>query len=367
VRWQIGQDELEAQLRRSREALQGLGASRRKAKIVTVVGTICGFVVVGIFVWVFLSPFVKLGDPAEQERLTQFAKAHAEELGLNREELQKEADRAWKRLQPIYSEKIQQKLQGSDLQGEALKQVQQLANGVAPVYYKALKEKVEALGLVPLFRKQFDKAWEALWPQYSEILRQKIQESELLKLAAQQMQQESQKVWAVYSQLIQQRVKEMGLVDEVQQALQDVIDEAQPAYTAELDRIRPQLLNAFEYEGRILLEDLTLMVKGKLEESLKESILAQEDRLREDLGLSESELEVMLGTLVEANETALTRMIDRRTEGHRKLWAEIEAMLPDVGMSEEHELDVVADQMMKVLLLLLKYKLPGEYENLPLD
>ena len=364
---EIGQDELEAQLRRSREALQGLGPSRRKAKIVAVVGTICGFVVVGIFVWTFLSPFFRLNDPEEQERLVAFAKAHAEELGLTPEELQKEADRAWKRLQPIYSGKIQQRLQDSELQDVAAKEVQQLANDVAPAYYKALKEKVEALGLAPLFRQQFDKAWEALWPQYSEILRQKVQESELLKLATEQMQQESQKVWSVYSRLIQERVKEMGLVDDVQEALQSIIDEAQPAYTAELDRIKPQVLNAFEYEGKILLEDLTRMVKGKLEESLKESILAQEDRLQESLGLSEDELTVMVGTLVEANEQALRRMIDRRTEGHRKLWAEIEAMLPDVGMSEERELDVVADQMMKVLLLLLKYKLPDEYENLPLD
>jgi len=363
---EIGAEELEARLRRCREAVESLGPSRRKARIVSIVGTICGFVVVGIFVWLFLSPFLKLKDPAEQQRLIKAAQNRLQELGVERE-AKATAEKAWSTLSPIYRDKIKAELEESELLKKATKEARTLADDVVPVYFKALKAKIEALDLGSLAREEMERVINAVWPTYSAILQEKLQESELGELAMEEVRKASGEVWSVYHELIGNKVEEMGVLDDVEKALQEVIDEAGPAYSAEFDRIRPRLLTAFESEGNTLLDELRVLTKDKVETALTESILKQEDRLLKDLELSEPEIELMLGTLVEASHRAVSRMVEKRADTHRKLLAEIEAMLPEVGMAEEHDLDVVVDQMLKVLVLLLKHKLPEEFEDLPLD
>jgi len=350
-------EELESRLQESREDLRSLVSSRRIARIVSIVGTVCGFGVVIVYVVLFLSPIFELRRVMASGELQQMVQEQAQKMGLM-EDVKRYAMDTAKELREVYQPKVLEKVKQADLQQAVLKEVRQLVAEVRPTYQDLIKAKVEEFDLDGLAQEHGTRIVKDVGPKYIKILQRKLADSELAALLMEELKATAGELGPVYSDLVREKVEEMGLRQQAREALQQVLDETVPAFRDEFDRIKPRIAQAAEDEADLLLADLRVLLKERLEQTLKDSLARQQASIGEQWGLTDAETVRLFDNVLTASKKALRNLLEARTESQKKLAYEIKGQMVDIPLAKERDLDNILDQMVKVMVMLLKYKLP---------
>lgn len=355
-------EELQEQLAGKTRQLRGLKSSRRKARAVNIIGTICGFALVGFFVYLFLSPILELKAKAESGEITDLLQERMEEERLV-EDVQRYANMAQEELRPVYQEKMMKMLDEMKIREKAQSEAQTLARQAWEMFKPKLESRLKEIDPQALAEENMDEIWAQVWPTYRELLQKKDRQYGISDTARTEAQGLVEEVAPVYWKAISEKIDETQIVPEIRTAAQDVVEEVRPTYMAELDRIKPEIRNAAEDEVDVLVEDVQVLLRDKMRGALKKSLERQERRLQADLNLSDSEMDNLMVNVAEANRKALRSLFEERTREHKVLVDEIELELEKIPLADEYNLDAIQQELFRVSVTLLKYNLPDYYES----
>ena len=355
-------EELQNQLQEKAEQLRNLKYSRRKAKIVNWLGLICGFGLVAIFVYLFISPVFELRDKAQTGELNEIIQRQIEDKRLA-EDLQRSARIAEQELRPIYQEKILEKVKELQTQEKAREEARLLAQEVWEIYEPRLQSRVDQLKPWDLAQENLQMVLEEVRPTYAELVRKKIEEYGVAEAARKEGSQLVENVTPVYWEEISRKIDEMGIVEEIRAGAGEVVDRVRPTYAAELDRVKPEMTDAFHDETDILVKDLQVVMREKMKDAIRASLERQEKRLKADLELTDQEMDDLMTNLALANQRAMRRLFEKRTQRHRVLLEEARLELEKIPLASEYDLAAIEDKLFRVTITLLKYKLPDYYEG----
>jgi hypothetical protein len=160
---------------------------------------------------------------------------------------------------------------------------------------------------------------------------------------------------------IEKLYAEMRLKDVVVEQLRLAYEGLRPVVGAHLARVRPEIVQALQAEGRQTLDELEGELQAVLQERLEQMVKEQVAAVREGTDVTEEQVEMILASMIEANEQALMNAIEPRwQEGEQELEqvAALAEALPELPPLPESAL---LDELGRVILALLRYELP-EYE-----
>lgn len=349
--------ELEEKLREAQEDLRSIRASLRAGRLVTVVGTLCGFIIVAIFVWLFLSPILEIMTSIESGKMGALLKKEIEKQGIQRE-VTATFKEARDRLLPVYKDVVLQKLAESGVYTAAGEEASALLDEVWPVYQKAMAKKLEELGLDQMLEEEAVKLTDDLVPYILNLAMKKLQDSGLTGLVLEEATKASRELGPLYADLLMKEFEKAGLVEALNESLVQIANEVWPAFEVEIDKARPELMKALDAQASLIAADLETILTEQLVDTLRKTLMAQQTYIEKEVGLSDAELMERLEILVEAGKQASVNLIKDRTKSHLAILEESNKLITEIPLARERDPQELLDQIVKVSILLLKEKLP---------
>ncbi len=165
----------------------------------------------------------------------------------------------------------------------------------------------------------------------------------------------------LYMEEIQQVLSEMGFREMLSTQLEAAYEDLRPILLEEFSRVRPRLADALRGQLQRTAAQLEVELQEMVEARMAQIIRDRQASLAAEADVSEEDVEKFLVNMIDANQQALMNVIDRRWAGNEEDLYEIRdmvAQLPDLPAMDDQAL---LDHTVRVLVALLKYKLP-DYE-----
>jgi len=352
--------DVERRLNEGLAALESLKQARRKGSLSRLIGTACGLVIVGIFVYLFLSPIVHLKNNPEE--LQAAATAEVESRGLA-DELKGTVQRVIDQARPMYETVVKEELQKADLQG-LLRQELQVAfdeGGVGDAYKRALMDAAEEIGLVEEAKKHAQNVFEQLQPYLMETVLEKVKALKLEQVVLEKAKANARDIVAVYRPLIAEELRNSGLGAVARDTLQQLVDDVVPVYSAEFEKARPDLQAALDEHRTAFIDEMREVVQEEVTAALREELAEMQTTLQQEFNLSDEGVETFVQDLLEAMRSAARGMMEKRAETVRVVLTDVLEMLKGIPVLEGWNRQDLIDETVRATLGLLKEHLP-EYQ-----
>lgn len=195
-------------------------------------------------------------------------------------------------------------------------------------------------------------------------IEQAVKERVELLNVHQGVQQIIREAGPVYMEEVRQVLSEMGLGEMLSTQLRGAYEDLRPVLLEEFSRVRPRLAEALRGQLQRTAAQLEVELQEMVEARMAQIIRDRQASLAAEADVSEEDVEKFLVNMIDANQQALMSVIDRRWAGSEQDLYEIRdmaAQLPELPAMDDQAL---LDHTVRVLVALLKYKLP-DYEFTP--
>jgi len=165
----------------------------------------------------------------------------------------------------------------------------------------------------------------------------------------------------VYLTEARELLKDMELPKVAQAELRLMLKDVEPVVRAELERVSPELQQMLLAQKDRTLKELQRRVERKLGDRLTTIVGRQQQRLETDLGLDEQKLATIVTNLQDACLGALGKVVERRVgnvEEEMQRILKIVAEIPPLPQAALASRESVLNEMVRVLVALLKHNLP---------
>ncbi len=321
--------EMERRLQEMRQSISDLRSALRRAQTVRIVGTLAGLVIAILYAILFVNLIKTSFDP---NRLITAARAE-----MRKDTFQANVDRLIKRAKAE----------------------------VLPEFQKSLEKKVEELKLGPALEQELPRLAGEVMPVVMQEAVKKVGEMELTSLFAEELSNLAVQVGPVYMAETRKMLEELGLMDAFADGMKAQAGKIGEAYRTELHRVAPEILTALKAQQDELAQELTAWLEGRIRTELETSLRENEALIRKETGLTEEVVEQKLASIVVAADDAIRGMVKQRTDKYQADLQAINEMLKQVPDSKEKDPAKLEDEMGRVLIQLLRRKLP-EYRS-PLE
>jgi len=166
-------------------------------------------------------------------------------------------------------------------------------------------------------------------------------------------------------------IADLKVPEKVSEQAQLMIKDLEPTFRAELERIRPRVLDMLNAQRDKTLKDLQTLLEKKVVDRVANLIGQQGEHLGTKLQITEQSVEKLLTSLRDASADAFTSMVQKRAS---ELSTELERcikVVAEIPPLPEAEQQVVIEDLMSVLAAYLKEELPpytfqeGEFKAPP--
>ena len=353
-------EEMQKELQQARDSLQSLAVSKRRGMIARGVGTLCGFVVVGIYVYLFITPILGFGKLlGEPDKLMAMVKAEVEKRDLEtiaRGEL--DSLRAMAEIEGKYllNAKLES-IKEAKLQELLFAEAKVLVADLRPVYEQRLTDMLQEAGIVETAKGELDELRRQMQPKIVELLKEKAEMLDLRDLVKEELMGAWEELVPIYRTAITEKLEESGIAEAAADSIQKIVDETLETYRNELQNIQPEIVDALESEGKVLGEELSVLFEEKLEAALSEAIQQQEAYLEEKIEATPEELGEIVENIMAATETALTNVIERRGSGAKARLEDVLGLLDKFPTVKGWSIQELMDEVVHASVMLLKYEL----------
>ena len=343
-------EEMQKELQQARDSLQSLAVSKRRGMIARGVGTLCGFVVVGIYVYLFITPILGFGKLLGDDRDKLMAMVKAEVVKRDLEATAKREGKA------LLDEKLKQ-IKKANLHELLLAQAKVLVEDLKPAYEQRLTEMLQEAGVVKTARGEFSELLKELKDPVVTLLREKATQLDLSVLVKKELLAAWEELVPIYRTAITEKLKESGIAEAAADSIQKIVDETLETYRNELQKIQPEIVEALKSEGKVLGEELSAMLEEDLEAALSEAIEQQEAYLEEEIEVTPEKLGEIVENIMAATETALKNVMETRGSGAKARLEDVLGLLDKFPTVKGWSIQELIDEVVHASVMLLKYEL----------
>jgi len=324
-----GNAEVERRLQEMHNSIRDLRSAMGRARTMRVLGTLAVLVIAVVYAILFITHF-KRSFAAERVHTAVTRQMQNPEFKLTIDRLSR---RARAEVLPEFQKALQQKAAELKLQEAVVKEVPRVAAKVMPVLVSNLREKAAELELTPVLAKEFGALMTDVGP--------------------------------VYMAGARETLEELGLMDEFTKAMKEHAEELSGAYRKELHRIAPEVMDALKQQQDELAQELSTWLEQRLRTELEASLRENQEYIQQQTDLEPEAVKEKLAGIVVAADEAIKGMVRARTDRFQGDLNEINKLLAQVPLASEKDPDRLVDEMVRVLIQLLKEKIPA-YES-PLE
>jgi hypothetical protein len=321
--------DMERRLLEMKQSISDLRSALRRTQTMRIVGTLAGLVIAIVYAILFVNLIRTSFDPG---RLVKAAQAE-----MRRPEFQANVNRL----------------------------VSRAKTEVLPEFQKALSKKVKELELGPALGEELPRLAREVMPFAMQQAVNKAAEMKLTPMLAEEFSNLAVEVGPVYLTEAKKMAEELDLLQDFASGMKEQAGKISEAYRNELRRVAPEILTALKAQQDELAQELTSWLEGRIRAELESSMQRNAQYVQDETGLTEEVVRQKLASVVVAADDAIRGMVRQRTDKYQADLQTINEMLKQVPECKEKDPAMLEDEMGRVLVQLLKMKLP-EYKS-PLE
>ncbi|MDP6107053.1 MAG: hypothetical protein QGI33_01280 [Candidatus Brocadiia bacterium] len=321
----MAEAELLEKLRAAREEIEDVRSSLRTGRTVRVLGTVATLGIAIVYALLFIGLLKGLvGDKGQTDFRVAIAAQWEEPAVQNA--LRDAGTAVWEDVRPVYQEEFLETFREMDLGPVLRKEAFELGREAVPALMQGAWNKVLDLNL----------------------------QNKMIK----EMGVFAGEVGRVYYDELRAALDEEDLVEAYSDAMREVAENVGPAYRQALNRVAPDVFSAAESELQKLADEVLADVSGQLKTQLTDTLTAKKGDIEQQTGMTETQVEETLATVVLAVDSAVQELVKKRTWSIKPDLRAIQDLLDQIPEASEKDPDKLVDELVEISLQVMRQHLP---------